>query len=124
MMRPWNINSVEYLILSSLYGSEGHAMHAIELPGLIGQKSQIIGRMVQRLQKRGLVGRRLASDRRKTEIVLSPHGLDLIEEILPTAVGLVDEQIKAFAPGELAELVRLLTKLHNVNPRVAMASGL
>jgi MarR family transcriptional repressor of emrRAB len=94
-----------------LYGTEGHALHPSQLAGAAGEKAANITRLTNELCEKGLIERAAnEGDRRKLVLTLTPAGLALIERLLPSICGLLDEQTDGLDGREQAELERLLKK--------------
>ncbi len=80
---PWDLSPSQFNVLNLLYGlPEGLSQTELGRQ-LIVHRSNVTG-LVDRLEKRGLVKRReLAGDRRVYQVVLTPEGNKVMEEVLP-----------------------------------------
>jgi MarR family transcriptional regulator, negative regulator of the multidrug operon emrRAB len=110
-LKVWHVSYPEYLVMTTLYGSEGQAMPVAALSRVLGEPSSHTTRLLHLLGRRGLIVRRLdESDRRKVIATLSEEGARLVQAVLPALGGMLGEHVRAFEPGELPELLRLLKK--------------
>jgi MarR family transcriptional repressor of emrRAB len=110
-LKPFGLNHPQYNLLMMLYGTEGHALHPSQLAGAAGEKAANITRLTNELCEKGLIERAAnEGDRRKLVLTLTPAGLALIERLLPSICGLLDEQTDGLDGREQAELERLLKK--------------
>lgn len=111
LLKSWDMTYPEYNVLATLYGSDGHAMCLTDMCDVLGETPAHASRLIQVLDKRGLIDRRYdATDRRKVVAVLTNRGVRLVETLLPVISGMVNEHIGSFEAGEMAELLRLLKK--------------
>jgi DNA-binding MarR family transcriptional regulator len=109
VLKAWGITFAEYSVLVLLYGRTGHTMSVREMSSVIGEASSDTSRRVLLLHNRGLVMRRHdEADRRKVVVTLCDAGAQLLQDVLPVVSELTHELVRSFAPGELAELARLL----------------
>jgi DNA-binding MarR family transcriptional regulator len=68
-------------------------------------------RLVDRLERMGVAAReRAAGDRRATDVVLTPRGLELVDEMSERREEFFRDVLGALEPGERSELVRLMEK--------------
>ena len=116
ILKTWDITAVEYLILGALYGAEDYTFCVTELPERVNERSSYIGRMINQLEKKGVVARGVAIDRRKGNVTLTDAGADLLKELVPPLSAMVEDQVQKFSTAELAELVRLLKKMFDTYP--------
>ncbi|MBV8664264.1 MAG: MarR family transcriptional regulator [Hyphomicrobiales bacterium] len=69
-------------------------------------------RTLNLMQEEGLVTRRLrASDRRSVSVSLSPHGRQLLKQILPIVLGQSERALAGFTAQEFDELRGQLTRI-------------
>lgn len=84
------------------------------LAGLLDVEAITAGRMIDRLQKAGLVDRRPApADRRAWLLFITPAAEDLLGQLQKMAEELMAVVLGNFAPEEFEELVGLLNRLRN-----------
>jgi len=84
------------------------------LAGLLDVEAITVGRMIDRLQKSGLVERRPApADRRAWLLFITPAAEKLLGDLQKVAEGLMAETLANFAPEEFDEMVKLLNRLRD-----------
>jgi DNA-binding MarR family transcriptional regulator len=82
------------------------------LASLLDVEAITVGRMIDRLQKAGLVERRPdPADRRAWLLFITPPAQQLLGELQKTAETLMSETLRNFAPEEFEQLVVLLNRL-------------
>lgn len=70
------------------------------------------GRMIDRLEKLGLVERRDdPADRRRWQLYLTPNAEDLMQRMSGCARQVLDDAVAGFAPDEQAQLLALLDRV-------------
>lgn len=111
-LKAFGLNHPQYNLLMMLYGTADHALHPSQLAEAAGEKAANITRLTNELCEKGLIERTAsADDRRKLVLSLTAAGLALIEALLPSICGLLEEQTRGMSAREQAELERLLKKL-------------
>jgi MarR family transcriptional repressor of emrRAB len=109
LLKTWGISFTEYNALTLLYGHGRKAMSATEISDVIGEPANATKRMIQSLQARGLIARGCdESDRRKVLGTLTDAGAQLVHEVLPVLCGLVNDFVRSFGAGEMAEFSQAL----------------
>jgi DNA-binding MarR family transcriptional regulator len=112
-LKLWNISPSQFNILNLLRGKKGGCTQIELSRQLIMHRSNVTG-LVDRLEARGLVGRKtMPGDRRVFQVMLTGRGLALLKNILPhyyhaaDAIwdGMTEEQVKRLS-GEVATVVR------------------
>lgn len=84
------------------------------LAGLLDVEAITVGRMIDRLQKAGLVERRPApTDRRAWLLFITPAAEELLGQLQNVAEGVMAEILANFAPAEFEQLVNLLNRLRD-----------
>jgi DNA-binding MarR family transcriptional regulator len=84
------------------------------LAGLLDVEAITVGRMIDRLQKAGLVERRPApADRRAWLLFITPAAEELLDQLQNVAEGVMAEILANFAPAEFEQLVNLLNRLRD-----------
>jgi DNA-binding MarR family transcriptional regulator len=92
--------------------STGLARSSVELSKLLGFNSGFITRVVDALEKQGLVRRdRNSPDRRVINLTLTDAGRNLAARIAEISPTVLDRRLSGFTPLEFATLCRLLGKL-------------
>ncbi|HEY1995698.1 MarR family winged helix-turn-helix transcriptional regulator [Paraburkholderia sp.] len=96
------------LLLLSL----GIACSSVELSRLLGVDPAFITRVVDRLERQGLVHRdRDRPDRRVVKLTLTEAGRDAAARIADIVPEVMNQRLSSFTPLEFATLCRLVTKL-------------
>jgi DNA-binding MarR family transcriptional regulator len=102
-----NLSLPDYDVLNALRYAPGGRMRITALAAQIGWERSRLSHHVRRLEKRGLVGCRLApADRRATEVTLSDQGWD---EITRASAGHIDLVRSLFFEGLPDNLLEPLT---------------
>lgn len=84
-----------------------------ELAELTSIELSTLSRLINALQRRGLVARKTAKeDARVVNVALTARGRGVVQRLLPAAVDLEDRLVSGIPAGEIAELKRLLDKLY------------
>jgi DNA-binding MarR family transcriptional regulator len=85
---------------------------AADLARIICHDAGSLTRILDQLEKRGLVTRkRSESDRRQVALEMTPRGRALIASLMPRVVGLWNELLGDFSHDEIRLLIKLLTRL-------------
>jgi DNA-binding MarR family transcriptional regulator len=92
--------------------SRDKAHTSVALSRLLGIDSGFVTRMLDRLERRGLVHRaRNSVDRRVVSLTLTEAGRDLATRIAEIAPAMLNRRLSGFTPREFANLYTLLNKL-------------
>jgi DNA-binding MarR family transcriptional regulator len=98
------------LLLLSL----GTACSSVALSRLLGVNAGFVTRMIDRMERQGLVRRdRDNPDRRVVNLTLTETGRNVAERIAEIVPSVLNGRLSAFTPLEFATLSRLLGKLLN-----------
>jgi DNA-binding MarR family transcriptional regulator len=88
------------------------ATTSAELSRQIGHNSGATTRMIDQIEKRGLVARhRSSTDRRVVTLELTPTGLNAVNEVGPSMIGLWSRLLEDFSNEEVDMLIALLGRL-------------
>jgi DNA-binding MarR family transcriptional regulator len=91
---------------------DGIILTAGDLARDLGYTTGATTRLIDSLEEVGAVTRlRASDDRRVVRITLTPHGEELMQAMLPRALGLWNEVVADFDQAEADQLVSLLVKL-------------
>ncbi len=100
----------QYVVL--MYLREGLVLSASVLCSQLRHDSGALTRIIDQLEARGLVQReRSRTDRRSVLLQLTEAGRTTLENMIPEVVEQLNTALGDFSADELAELMRLLTKL-------------
>lgn len=104
---------------------EGLAQTASQLCQSIGYDSGSMTRMLDRLEKLGLILREPSDcDGRALTLRLSPKGQDLYRDLSPIAVDVLDQALAGFTPGEEEQLIGFLDRLTAATTRQGQSESL
>ncbi|MDK3019515.1 MarR family winged helix-turn-helix transcriptional regulator [Pseudodonghicola flavimaris] len=104
-----SLTSVQYAALSAIHDHPG--IDQATVAGLVAYDRATLGKVIDRLDRRGLVVRRTsATDRRAKELSLSEAGAALLEAARPHVEALQPDILAGLSPEEQAVLLRLMQK--------------
>jgi len=110
VLAPDGLKGSEYGALTTLDAEPG--LDQQSLAARLGIDKVSAGQLVDRLERRGLVDRRLhPTDRRARILHLTPEGLALRRRIQPTALAAQERILAPLRPEERLPLIDLLTRL-------------
>jgi len=102
---------MQYQILVWL--RDGIAINPKDICTQFRHNSGALTRVIDQLVERGFIARsRSDRDRRKVDLELTPAGLRMVEELIPSVVDKLNFVLAGFSAAEVEELVRLLIKLN------------
>jgi len=116
--RAGDLKEVEFLTLSLLQGSNTMIVGDIQrvLGILPAQMSRIIRALENR--ERPLIECRInPRDKRKIDVVLTPHGEKTLLDHQESRVGRIVERLQSLSEEDQEDLIRVLTKLHGLLER-------
>ncbi|MES2124279.1 MAG: MarR family transcriptional regulator [Gemmatimonadota bacterium] len=113
-LAPFKLSSAQYNVLRILRGAGDGGLPTLAIRCRLIDPSAAITRLIDKLEKAGLVSRgRAASDRREVICRITPAGLDLLERIVPV----IDEEGRRLEPAlsaeELSTLIHLLDRVRD-----------
>ncbi len=116
------ITFAQWLVLMKL--RDGIATTAAEIARDMCHDSGALTRIIDQLAQRGLLERqRGQEDRRTMTLSLTERGLEIVNGLVPTVVGLLNMALADFTYDEAVALTRLLKKLiDGVNAAPAMTA--
>lgn len=92
----------------------GTAQTPFELSKFLGIDTGLMTRMLDKLEKGGLLTRtRSLEDRRVVLLKLTPQGTEIAERVIELAPDVLNERLQHFTEAEVKELHRLLEKFAN-----------
>lgn len=105
-----DLTPVQFATLQALDRNPG--IDQATLSGLIAYDRATIGGVIDRLEAKGLIARRISQrDRRARELTLSEAGAALLEDIQPTVETVQDEILHGLEPQEKTQFIALAAKL-------------
>lgn len=110
---PFGITASQYNVLRILKGIHPEGHPRCEVIKRMVDRAPDITRLIDRLEKQGLVKRdRINEDRRKSITVITEKGLKLVSDIQPFIDKEHRELTKGLNDAECAELSRLIEKMY------------
>ncbi|MEZ6139520.1 MAG: MarR family transcriptional regulator [Zavarzinella sp.] len=107
----WELTAQQYNVLRLLMAAHPRSVPTISLMNRLVSRSPDITRMLDRLQKRGLIERvRSDADRRSIHVTITPLGVDLVAEIAAPLQACHQQQLGHMTVEEIETLVALLAK--------------
>jgi DNA-binding MarR family transcriptional regulator len=107
---PLDITGAQYVILVNL--ASGQADSTTTLCKGVSYDPGAMTRMLDRLEKKGLVQRsRCPNDRRKVKLELTAEGNAIYPQVVAIAAGVMQRFLTGFAPNEIATLEALLARM-------------
>lgn len=115
LFREFDLTPPQYNILRILRGEGGEGLPCLEIAGRMVTCAPDITRLIDRLEKAGLVARdRSTSDRRVVFVRITPKGLDVLDRLDGPVLDLHRRLISHLSNNEMAELNRLLVKARHL----------
>ncbi|MGL2967382.1 MarR family winged helix-turn-helix transcriptional regulator [Flavobacterium sp. XGLA_31] len=116
LIKPYDLSGEQYNVLRILRGQKGNPANMCVIQERMLAKNSNTTRLIDKLLLKDLVTRKVCPDnRRKIEVLITPKGLDILNELDPK----VTEHEQFFAanlsPEELQHLNTLLEKYRNIN---------
>jgi DNA-binding MarR family transcriptional regulator len=109
-LRPYGLTIPRWQVLSILTALDGSRMG--ELAEMAGTEQAVISRVVNQMQRDGLVKRKPArDDSRVVEVWISAKGRGLFQQLLPSAQAHIQKITQTFDPGESAALAEGLSQM-------------
>lgn len=105
-----NLTPVQYAALCAIRDNPG--IDQASVAGLIAYDRATLGKVIDRLDARGLVLRKVSSsDRRARELFLAEDGKALLTDAHPLVIAAQPEILSGLTPQEQEELVHLMQKV-------------
>jgi len=115
-LAPYNVTTSQWLHLRALWEEDG--LTQVEISRRIGIEKASSTAVLDSLEQRRLIRRlRNKSDRRKTNVFLTPAGRALKATLLPCAVAMTTQAQRGLSPEEVMTFLRVLeTMIENLLP--------
>ena len=120
------LSPVEFEVLLRLARSPGQRLRMTDLAGQTTLSTSGVTRVVDRMDREGLVGREACStDRRSSYAVISDAGRARLEEVLPGHLQLIEQWfIGQLSPAQLDQMLDSLRRIRDaVNPCATAGSA-
>jgi len=112
LFTQYDLSGPQYNVLRILRGTGGEGVRTTEISAQMVARTPDITRLVDRLEKAGLVCRaRTSADRRVVLVSITKAGLELLARLDKPVLELHARLMKRLSKAELAELIRLLEKV-------------
>jgi MarR family transcriptional regulator, multiple antibiotic resistance protein MarR len=109
-LAPLDITAAQYVILVTL--AEGPTDSASGLCKGVSYDPGAMTRMIDRLERKGLVRRvRCPDDRRKTNLELTAEGKAVYPRLIDSAVAVLNRYLRGFSRQEIAQLETYLKRM-------------
>ena len=109
-LEPLGITGAQFVILVSL--AEGHAISAAGLCRGVSYDPGAMTRMLDRLEKKGLVRRlRRADDRRKVDLELTDEGKAVRPKLIAAVVKVLNHRLRGFSKEEIEQFSGFLRRM-------------
>jgi DNA-binding MarR family transcriptional regulator len=110
----FDISPIQFNVLRILKGVHPAGHPRCEIIGRLIERGTDVTRLIDRLEKRGLVERsRDGQDRRHSHTKITNAGIELLEQLNPKMDVLHFENLKKFTENECLEISRLCEKLYS-----------
>ncbi|CAM5761649.1 Transcriptional regulator SlyA [Labrys miyagiensis] len=108
--KAFGISSAQWVVLIRIGGGVGRT--ASELCRVLGYDSGAMTRMLDRLEKLGLIRRQIAAeDGRVTTLSLTAAGDELYPRLRPIAVDVINLHLQGFTPDEIEQFQAFLERV-------------
>ena len=108
VLEPFGVTDQQYNVLRILRGAGAAGLPTLEIADRMIERAPGITRLIDRLEKKGLVSRkRCLIDRRQVFCILAPAGARLLAR-MDAPVGKAVGALEALGEAELTTLIRLL----------------
>jgi DNA-binding MarR family transcriptional regulator len=108
VLEPYGVTDQQYNVLRILRGAGAAGLPTLEIADRMIERAPGITRLIDRLEKKGLVSRkRCLTDRRQVFCILAPAGARLLAR-MDAPVGKAAGALDTLGDAELATLIRLL----------------
>jgi len=109
-LKPLKLTPSIWRILALLQERDGITIGELADESLI--ERTLLSRVLQGLERRGLLRRQLdSSDKRRAVIYIEPKGIELFQQILPIGRRQIERGIRGLSPKELKQLMTMLRQI-------------
>lgn len=110
-LKPYNLTHLQFSILVNLYKNNVKTQKEL-LKYTYGDETSIT-RLIDRLETKGYLKRaQCSNDKRRKNLILTPEGITLTEELLDCAREINQDLVQHLNDKESNELLNLLQKMH------------
>ena len=112
LLKPFDLSAPQYNVLRILRGAGDEGLPCSEVGDRLVTRDPDVTRLLDRLEKRGLIERgRSSKDRRVVTATITKKGIELVNELDTPVTDLHAEQLGHMKKKEMKKLVALLEKL-------------
>ena len=109
-LEPYEITTAQWLVLMNI--ANGMANQSSEVCSILTADPGAMTRMIDRLERRGLVRRvRSPDDRRAVKLELTAEGKALYPKLLPIVVGVINRFLRGFSKQEVQQMEGFLKRM-------------
>jgi DNA-binding MarR family transcriptional regulator len=117
LLRPYGITPTQYNVLRILRGAGADGLPRCEVQGRLVAPVADTTRLLDRLEKMGLVSRaRNTEDRRVVTSKITPRGLALLEKVAAPLKQLEEEEVGQVSDARLRTLIGILDEVRRLTP--------
>ncbi|TDN51362.1 MarR family transcriptional regulator for hemolysin [Azoarcus indigens] len=110
-LRPWGMTQATWRVLWALH-TAGERYNQSSLATRLGIETPTLVRLLDRMEKLGLVGRSPdAQDRRQKYLEIKPDGLALVARIEGEVIGMREEMLAGLGQAELQACLKVLERV-------------
>jgi DNA-binding MarR family transcriptional regulator len=114
LLKQFDILPQHYNVLRIIRGKDPEPVSPGQIKEVLIDKANDLTRLLDKLEKKGLIRRRLCpANRRKMDVTLTPKGAQLLEDAAKTMDTLTREMKDKLSDKEAASLGRLLDKMRD-----------
>lgn len=117
-IKPFGVTVAMWTLLWELWQQDGLTQN--EIARRVKLEKPSVGAILQQMEKRGLVERRVnPDDKRSRPVYLTPRAQELREGMFAMLVGVNEAVLSELSPDEIAQLMNLLARVNKVAGEVA-----
>jgi DNA-binding MarR family transcriptional regulator len=117
LLRPYGLTPTQYNVLRILRGAGAEGLPRCEVQGRLVAPVADTTRLLDRLEKMGLVVRaRNTDDRRVVTSKITPRGLEVLEKVAAPLQELEENEVGRVTDTRLRTLIRILDEIRRLTP--------
>ena len=117
LLRPYGVTPTQYNVLRILRGAGADGLPRCEVQGRLVAPVADTTRLLDRLEKMGLVSRaRNTEDRRVVTSKITPRGLALLEKVAAPLKQLEEDEVGQVSDARLRSLIGILDEVRRLTP--------
>ena len=103
----------QYNVLRVLADADGEGIATLAVADQLLERAPGITRLMDRLERQGLVVRTRGTDRRQVLCSLSDQGIELVRAVEPTVADARDATLSCLNSNEVGALIHFLNRIHS-----------